>query len=127
MKTHAIVGLSMLAGVLLGVGAVETLHAAAAPPVYFIAENELTNPEAYAKEYLPLGQPTIKAGGGRYLAAGTATPFDGEPPKARVVILVWDSMDQLKAWFYSKAYQDARKIGDKYAKFRTFAIQGVAQ
>lgn len=127
MKTRFIAALSILAGIGIGAVAVETLHAAATPPVYFIAENELTNPEAYAKEYLPLGQPTIKAGGGRYLAAGTATPFDGAPPKGRVVILVWDNMDQLKAWFYSKAYQDARKIGDKYAKFRTFAIEGVAQ
>jgi uncharacterized protein (DUF1330 family) len=33
-------------------------------------------------------------------------------------------MEQLKTWFNSPAYREARKIGDKYAKFRTYAIQG---
>jgi heme-degrading monooxygenase HmoA len=37
---------------------------------------------------------------------------------------IWDSMERLQAWFNSPDYRAARKIGDKYAKFRTFAIQG---
>jgi hypothetical protein len=56
----------------MGIGAatVQAIHAQAKPSVYFIFENELTNPEAYAKEYLPEAVATIKAHGGRVRAAG---------------------------------------------------------
>ena len=126
MKTHYTVALAMLAGFGLGAIAVQSLHAQAKPPIYMIADNDVTNPEGYAKEYLPLAQPTIKAHGGRYIAAGKGTAIDGEPPKGRIVVLAWDSMEQLLAWRNSPEYVAARKVGEKYAKFRTFAVEGVS-
>jgi hypothetical protein len=33
---------------------------------------------------------------------------------------------QLKAWFNSAACQEARKVGNKYATFRRYAIEGSA-
>jgi len=117
----------MIVGAGLGGAAIQGLHAQAKPPVYFVAENDVTNPEGYRTEYLPLAQPSIKAHGGRYLAAGNATALAGEPPKSRVVILVWDSMEQLQGWFNSPEYQKARKIGEQYAKYRNYAVPGVAQ
>jgi len=125
MKTLHAVALSTLAGIGIGGVAIQTLHAQAKPPVYFIAENQLTNPDGYKKEYLPLAQASIKAHGGRYLAAGDATPFAGDPPKGRVVVLVWDSMEQLNDWFNSADYKKARAIGEKYANYRNYAIPGV--
>jgi uncharacterized protein (DUF1330 family) len=127
MKTHYTVAVSMLAGIAIGAVAIQNLHAQAKPPVYFVAENDVTDPEGYKTEYLPPAQASIKAHGGRYLAAGTATAFAGEPPKSRVVIHVWDSMEQLQGWFNSPEYRDARKIGEKYAKFRNYAIPGISQ
>jgi uncharacterized protein (DUF1330 family) len=118
---------SMFAGIAIGAVALESLHAQAKAPVYFIAENDVTDPEGYKTEYLPLAQASIKAHGGRYLAAGTATSFAGEPPKSRVVIHVWESMEQLQEWFNSPDYRAARSIGKKYAKFRNYAISGVPQ
>jgi uncharacterized protein (DUF1330 family) len=117
----------MLVGIVIGAVAVQNLHAQAKPPVYFIAENDVTDSDGYKTEYLPLAQASIKAHGGRYLAAGSATPFAGDPPKSRVVIHVWDSMEQLQAWFNSPDYREARKIGEKYAKFRNYAIPGISQ
>jgi uncharacterized protein (DUF1330 family) len=127
MKAHYAAIAAMLVGIGLSTLAIETLHAQTKPPVYFIAENDVTNPEEYKTEYLPLAQASIKAHGGRYLAAGTATSFAGAPPKSRVVIHVWDSMEQLREWFNSPDYKAARKIGEKYAKFRNYAIPGVSQ
>ena len=128
MRTHYYVAaIAMLVGMGLGAVAVQNLHAQAKPPVYLIAENDVKDPDGYRKEYLSLAQPLIKAHGGRYLAAGNATPFAGEPPKSRVVILVWDNMEQLQGWFNSPEYRQARKIGEKYATFRNYAIPGVAQ
>jgi heme-degrading monooxygenase HmoA len=36
-------------------------------------------------------------------------------------------MEQLQAWRNSAAFKEARKIGDKYATFRSFAIEGLPQ
>jgi len=127
MKTRYTVALSMLAGVAIGAIAIQSLYAQAKPPVYFVAENDVTDPDGYKTQYLPPAQASIKAHGGRYLAAGTATAFAGEPPKSRVVIHVWDSMEQLQGWFNSPEYREARKIGEKYAKFRNYAIPGISQ
>jgi len=127
MKTSYAMALALLAGMAIGAAGIEGLHAQAKPPVYLIADNTVTSPEAYAKEYLPLAQAAIKAHGGRYIAAGKGTAIDGEPPKGRVVILKWDSLEQLKGWRYSPEYMKARAIGEKYATFRDFAVEGVAQ
>jgi uncharacterized protein (DUF1330 family) len=89
----------------------------------------VTNPDAYAKEFAPKAQATIKAAGGRFLAIGgvagvgakPVTAMQGTPPK-RVTIQVWDSHEALKAWFNGADYQAALKIGEKYATFRRFAV-----
>ena len=53
MKFRLGTAVAMLASMANGGAAVEGLHAQAKPPVYFIGEVEVTNPEGYAKEYLP--------------------------------------------------------------------------
>jgi uncharacterized protein (DUF1330 family) len=78
-------------------------------------------------EYLPRARELIIAGGGRYVAAGKATPLEGEPPKARIVVLAFDSMEKIQAWRNSAEFIEHRKIGEKYAKFRSFAVEGVPQ
>jgi uncharacterized protein (DUF1330 family) len=121
----------MVAGAALGGAAIQGLHAQAKPPVYYVAEIDVTNPDAYAKEYAPKAQALIKAAGGKILAVGGAaggakvTGFDGEPPK-RAVVQVWDSMDKIQAWRNNPEYKALRKdVGDKYAKFRSYTIEGV--
>ena len=54
------------------------------------------------------------------------TAFDGEAPK-RAVIIAWDSLEKAKAWYNSAEYQNLLKVGQKYAKFNTFAIEGQSQ
>ena len=90
-------------------------------------------PAAPAKEYLPKARELIKAHGGQLLAAGGAggsgnqvIAVDGEPPK-RVVVYRYPSVDAVHAWHDDPAYQEVRKIGEKYAKYRTFAVEGVSQ
>jgi len=48
-----------------------------------------------------------------------------QPPK-RVIISQFESLEKAVAAYKSPAYMEARKIGDKYAKFRIFAVEGVA-
>jgi uncharacterized protein (DUF1330 family) len=96
-------------------------------PVYVIAEVDVTNPEAMTKEFTAKNQPIVKAAGGRYLTAGGDTlTLQGEPPK-RVVIHVWNSMDEVKAWWDSAESREARRIGARYGKFRVYAVEGTPQ
>jgi uncharacterized protein (DUF1330 family) len=134
MYTNYKMGLATLAGIALGAAAIQALHAQAKPPVYFVAEIEVTNPEAYGKEFAPKAQAIIKSHGGKFLAIGgtagaTAKQiigFEGEAPK-RAVVQVWDSMEKHQAWRNDPEYKKLREIGDKYAKFRSFAIEGTPQ
>ena len=128
MKTQYTVALAIIAGFGHDAVAVESLHAQAKPPVYYIAEVDVTNPEAYKKEYVPRAVAVTKAASGRILVlGGKITPLDGQPPKPRVVVQVWDSIEKIQAWRNSKDFKEARKIGEKYATFRTYAVEGVSQ
>ena len=128
MKTRYAVTFAMLAGFGLGAVAVQGLHAQAKPPVYYISEIDVTNLDAYTKEYAPLAQASIKGAGGRLLAAGqNVTSFEGAPPTKRVAITVWDGMDKIQAWRNSAEYKKARETGNKYAKFRAFSVEGLPQ
>lgn len=133
MRSNYKIAVAVTAGVAIGALAVQGLHAQAKPPVYFVAEIDVTNPDAYAKEYAPKAQAIIKAAGGRFLAiggsaatTGTVTAFDGDAPK-RVVVQVWDSMEKIRAWRANPEYVELRKVGEKYAKFRSFAVDGLPQ
>jgi uncharacterized protein (DUF1330 family) len=133
MKWHTGIIWGVVAGMAIGAVTVEGLKAQATPPVYYVAEIDVSNPEAYANEYLPKAQAILKAAGARYLAtagpgsSAQVTGFDGEPPKSRVIILEWESLEKIQAWHSSPEYRENRKIGDQYAKFRGFAIPGLAQ
>ena len=133
MRSNYKIAVAVTAGVAIGALAVQGLHAQAKAPVYFVAEIDVTNPDAYAKEYAPKAQAIIKAAGGRFLAVGgsaattgTVTAFDGDAPK-RVVVQVWDSMEKIRAWRANPEYVEIRKVGEKYAKFRSFAVDGVKE
>jgi len=118
----------MIAGAALGGAAIQGLHAQAKPPVYLVTEITVTNLDAYTKEYSPLAQASIKKAGGKLLAAGqNVTALEGSPPAPRIAIQQWDSLEKLQAWRNGAEYKDARKIGDKYAKFRAFAVEGLPQ
>jgi uncharacterized protein (DUF1330 family) len=128
MNTRYMVTLAVITGFGLGAVTVQGLHAQAKPPIYYIAEIDVTNVDAYTKEYAPKAQALIKAAGGRILAAGQkVTAIEGAPPKPRVVVQAWDSMEKIQAWRSSAEFKENRKIGDKYAKFRAFTVEGLPQ
>jgi uncharacterized protein (DUF1330 family) len=128
MKTRYTVALSILAGVAVGAAAVQALHAQAKPPAYVVAEINVVKPEPYEKEYVPPAAKAITDGGGKYLVRGGKTlSIFGEPPKSRIAVMVFESMEKAQAAFNSSAYKEAKKAGDKYAKFRVYAVEGLSQ
>jgi uncharacterized protein (DUF1330 family) len=97
-------------------------------PVYQITEIEILNPDAYLKDYVPKARAAIKAAGGKFLAVGgKTTALEGEPPKSRVVIQQWESIEQIKAYRDSAAFKELLPMREKLAKFRTYAVEGITQ
>lgn len=130
MKTYFTVGLSLLAGGALGAGAIQALHAQAKPPAYVVAEIDVTNQDAYVKEYVPLAVKALGEGGSGFKAlarGGKTVSIEGEPPKSRVIINTFTDLDKAVAAYNSADYKAARTVGDKYAKFRIYAVEGMSQ
>lgn len=128
MKNYTKIGLGVAAGFGLGALAVQVLHAEAKPPAYVISEIDVTNADAYAKEYVPLANKALAESGQKRLASGGKTiSLAGAPPASRVVVSVFDSLEKADAAYTSPAYLEARKIGDQYGKLRIFAVEGISQ
>jgi uncharacterized protein (DUF1330 family) len=128
MKSRYTVVLAMLAGVGLGAAAVQGLHAQAKPPVYIVSEIDVTNVDAYTKEYVPLARAAIKNSGGKLVGASQkVTMLEGTPQNSRVTINVFDSLEKAQASRDITDYKAARAVGDKYAKFRAYVVEGLPQ
>jgi uncharacterized protein (DUF1330 family) len=127
MKTRFIVAFSMVAGAALGAAATQHVHAQAKPPAYVISEIDVSNEEGYVKEYLPQVTKAMLDYGVKYLARGSRTAsIKGEPPK-RIALLAFENFEKAQAAFNSPAFQKAAGIGEKYAKFRIYALEGSPQ
>ena len=125
MKSRYTIALSVLAGAALGAAAIQGLHAQAKPKAYAVVEIDVSNPDAFAKEYVPIVGKILTDNGGKYLArGGKITAIEGAAPK-RLTILEFENTEKAQAAFASPAYREARKTGEKYAKFRVTAVEAI--
>jgi len=117
--------IAIVGGFALGATVVEGIHAQAKKtPIYVVTEIDIKNLDGYMKEYVPTAQANIKKAGGKLVAATQAViAIEGAPPAKRVAINTWDSLDQYKA--FRKMNEANRKIGEKHATFRAFAVEAV--
>ena len=83
------------------------------PKAYWIAcYRSVSDPDALAA-YAKLAGPAIAAGGGRFLARGTAAHAYEDGLLERTVLIEFDSVEQAVALHDSAAYQEALKaLGD---------------
>ena len=111
----------------IGAAGIEAVHAQAKPPAFVVGEIDIANEARFDKQYVPPAAKAVIDGGGRYIVRGGRTiALYGEPPK-RLAIMQFESLDKAEAAFKSKAYTDAKQIGDKYATFRIYTVEGLAQ
>jgi len=124
-KTKVVVALVAAFG--LGGAAMQALHAQSkAKAIYVVAEIDVSNVDAYTKEYAPKAQALIKKSGGQLLAAGqNVKGYEGTPPAKRVAIQRWDSVEQYMKYRNSAEFKENRKVGDKYAKFRAISVEAL--
>ena len=118
---------SLLAATALGALGSQVLHAQAKAPAYVIGEIDIRDEAPFDKEYVPPAAKAVVDGGGKYIVrGGRSVALYGEPPK-RIAIMAFESLEKAEATFRSPAYTDAKKVGDKYATFRIYAVEGLPQ
>jgi uncharacterized protein (DUF1330 family) len=128
MNRSITMGAAMLAGAALGAAAVQTLHAQAKPPAYYVAEITVKDQDGYSKEFIPPATKALQEGGGKFLAGGGKTiALQGAPPAPRIVVIQFDNLDKAEAWWNSSAQKSAVTIGEKYATFRSYTVEGLSQ
>ena len=126
MKTNHKLVLTAFAGIAIGVGGAEAIHARQVKPLpgYVVAEVDVTDPATF-KQYSDKAPGTIAASGGHYVIRnGKSLSLEGDAPK-RFVVIAFDSMEKAKAWEDSPAYEAIKPIRHSSAKSRVFIIEGV--
>ena len=77
---------------------------------YLIGDIEVTDPDTYAK-YAAGVPDTVAAYGGKYLIRGVSGEvLEGSWTPKRLVVLEFESMDRLTAWYNSPEYADLKKL-----------------
>jgi uncharacterized protein (DUF1330 family) len=129
MKTAFRFAAAVACGLLIGGGAVQMLHAQSKPPAFVVAEITVRDLEGYEMNFLKPAQKSIADHGGKYLAGGfnKTESLSGSEPPNRVVILQFANMDAIKAWRQEGEADLENNVGNKYAGFRVYAVEGVAQ
>jgi uncharacterized protein (DUF1330 family) len=122
MKTSFAAAAALVTGIGIGAFGVRSLHAQTEPPVYMIEDNTVRDPEGFAKDFAPLARESLKTYGGRYLGAGSEISIDGDPSKGRLVLVQWESVDQMLKWRHE--YIAATAADERYGHFRIFAVDG---
>src|SRR5262245_24992994 len=128
MKTRYTVAFSMLAGVAIGVMAVQGLQAQGKPKAYIVTETEVLDAAALTA-YVPQAQAAARAAGGRpgiVPAGGKVVGLIGEPPK-RFGVSEWESLEKAQAYYNSperKALDAQRNKAQKVT--RQFIVEGPA-
>jgi uncharacterized protein (DUF1330 family) len=93
---------------------------------YWVAcYHSISNPEALA-EYAKLAGPAIAAGGGKFLARGTAAKAYEAGLLQRLVIIEFESVERAAATHDSPGYQAALKLFNNAGKRDLRIVEGVA-
>ena len=94
-----------------------------------VAEVAVKDKAGFEENFLKPTTKDIAGHGGKYLAGGynkTLSLSGAEPPN-RVVIVQFANMDAVKAWRDQGAMDMENTVGNKYASFRIYAVEGVTQ
>src|SRR6202163_2484942 len=125
MNRYITLVVGMLAGVVIGAGAVNGLHAQnKSPGAYAIVDvSEINNRELF-QTLLPKAEPAMAAFGGKFVVrTENIVGLDGMPPK-RFVVIAFDSIDKAKAWDSSPAQKEITGIRQRSTKSRQFIVDG---
>src|SRR5262252_5860443 len=129
IETYYVGALAAIFGAAVGAAAVAGRRTPGTPKAYVVTEVDLTGDvAAFQRDYAAHAQATIEPFGGRYLVrGGRVVGIEGEPPKPRIVISVFDSFEQAQAWRASPAYVKIAAAREREAKSRQYIVEGLPE
>ncbi len=129
IETYYAAAVAAIFGAAVGAAAVAGRKAPGTPKAYVVTEVDVTgDTAAFHRDYAAHAQATIEPFGGRYLVrGGRAIGIEGEPPKPRIVISVFDSFAQAQAWRNSPEYMEIAAVREREAKSRQYIVEGLPE
>lgn len=129
IETAVIAAGALMLGAAAGAAAMAGRPAASTPRAYIITEVDVTgDAEAFQRDYAAHAAATTAPFGGRYLVRGGRTiPIEGDPPKGRVVVSVFDSVEQAQAWRNSPEYVKIAAVRLREATSRQYIVEGLPE
>lgn len=121
--------IGLAAGAAMGAVAATGLHAAAEPTAkaYVVAQIDVANAEAYARDYAVKVPPVLASLHGQYLArGGKVVPLEGEAPRSRIAIIEFPSLAAAESYWKSPQYQALAAIRHQHSKADAFIVEGLA-
>jgi uncharacterized protein (DUF1330 family) len=96
-------------------------------PAFWVTETLEVSDQTALLKVIATVRPTIQAFGGHYIVlGGKIAPGEGPPPR-RITIVAFDNLEKAQQWFDSPAAAAARDEAQKFAKIRSYFVEGVAQ
>jgi uncharacterized protein (DUF1330 family) len=126
MKANQKLAIALVAGVVVGGGVLQGLHAQATRLAYVVVDiADITDPEGFKAIPPKSGPETLAPFGGRYIIrTESITALDGTAPK-RFVVIAFDSVEKAKAWKASASSKTVDAIRDKTTKSSQFLVEGM--
>ena len=127
MHIYYAVMIAAVVGAAVGAGAITALTAQTTPKAYIVTEVDVTgNMDVFLKDYAAHVQATVDPFGGRYLVrGGRNVGIEGDPPKGRIVISVFDSFEKAQAWRDLPEYKKILGAREREAKSRMYIVEGL--
>ena len=129
IETYLAAALAAIFGAAVGAAAAAARKAPGTPKAYVITEVDVTGDMAtFQRDYAVHAQGTIEPYGGRYLVrGGRSVRVEGEPPKPRIVISVFDSFEQAQAWRSSQEYVNIAAVRHRETTSRQYIVEGLPE
>jgi len=111
--------------VLSSIGSV-ALHAQTkTSPAFWVTETLEVSDQAAFLNVIKGVPATLQRFGGQYIAlGGKIAPGEGSPPR-RITIVAFESLEKAQQWFNSSEAAAARAEAQKFAKIRSYFVEGV--
>jgi uncharacterized protein (DUF1330 family) len=129
IETYVIAAGAAIFGAAVGAVTAAGRQAPGTPKAYIVTEVDVTgDKEVFQRDYAAHAAATTVPFGGRYLARGGRTvSLEGEPPKGRIVISVFDSLEQAQAWRNSPEYVKIATVRLREATSRQYIVEGLPE
>jgi len=96
-------------------------------PAFWVTETLEVSDQAAFLNVIKAVPATLQPFGGQYIVlGGKIAPGEGSPPR-RITIVAFDNLDKAQQWFDSPTATAARAEAQKFAKIRSYFVEGVAK